>query len=135
MPTLLIDGKWVAASGGQTIDVINPCDAKAYSTLDRGTAADIDLAVKAAQRAMDGAWGNLTATERGPSTRRPACPAEPYHCSHWLRVGSSRCVSSQRRTDAMPSVIGCRRTEATALQSTDSPKALPIMSGLDRLSL
>ena len=65
MPTLLIDGKWVAATGGQTIDVINPCDAKAYSTIDRGTAADIDLAVKAAQRAMDGAWGNLTATERG----------------------------------------------------------------------
>ncbi len=65
MPTLLIDGKWVAATGGQTIDVINPCDAIAYATIDRGTAADIDLAVKAAQRAMDGAWGNLTATERG----------------------------------------------------------------------
>ena len=56
MPTLLIDGKWVAATGGQTIDVINPCDAKVFTTIDRGTAADIDLAVKAAQRAMDGAW-------------------------------------------------------------------------------
>ena len=65
MPTLLIDGKWVAATGGQTIDVINPCDAKVFTTIDRGTAADIDLAVKAAQRAMEGAWGNLTATERG----------------------------------------------------------------------
>ncbi|MCE2870274.1 MAG: aldehyde dehydrogenase family protein [Oxalobacteraceae bacterium] len=65
MPTLLIDGKWVAATGGQTIDVINPCDAIAYATIDRGTAADIDLAVKAAQRAMNGTWGNLTATERG----------------------------------------------------------------------
>lgn len=65
MPTLLIDGRWVAATSGQTIDVINPCDAKAYATIDRGTAADIDLAVKAARRALDGAWGNLTATERG----------------------------------------------------------------------
>ncbi len=65
MPTLLIDGKWVSATGGQTIDVINPCDAKAYAKLDRGTAEDIDLAVKAARRAMDGAWGKLTATERG----------------------------------------------------------------------
>lgn len=65
MATLLIDGKWVSATGGQTIDVINPCDAKAYGTLDRGTAADVDLAVKAARLAMDGAWGKLTATERG----------------------------------------------------------------------
>ena len=65
MPTLLIDGKWVSATGGQMIDVINPCDAKAYAKLDRGTAEDIDLAVKAARRAMDGAWGKLTATERG----------------------------------------------------------------------
>ena len=65
MATLLIDGKWVSATGGQTIDVINPCDAKAYAKLDRGTAADIDLAIKSARRAMDGAWGKLTATERG----------------------------------------------------------------------
>ncbi len=65
MPTLLIDGNWVAATDGQTIDVINPCHAIAYATIDRGTAADIDLAVKAAQRAMNGTWGNLTATERG----------------------------------------------------------------------
>ncbi len=65
MPTLLIDGQWVSATGGQTIDVINPCDAKAYAKLDRGTAEDVDRAVKAARRAMEGAWGKLTATERG----------------------------------------------------------------------
>jgi len=65
MPTLLIDGQWRDASDGQTIDVINPCDAKPFTTIDRGTAADIDAAVKAAQKALDGAWGRMTATERG----------------------------------------------------------------------
>ncbi len=65
MPTLLIDGQWRAASDGQTIDVINPCDAKAFTTIDRGTAQDIDAAVKSAQKALDGAWGRMTATERG----------------------------------------------------------------------
>ncbi len=65
MPTLLIDGKWRAASDGQTIDVINPCDAKVFTTIDRGTAEDIDAAVKSAQSALDGAWGRMTATERG----------------------------------------------------------------------
>ncbi len=65
MPTLLIDGKWVSSIAGETIDVINPCDAKVFGKIDRGTAADIDLAVQAARRALDGAWGRLTATERG----------------------------------------------------------------------
>lgn len=65
MPTLLIDGQWRAASDGQTIDVINPCDALPFTTIDRGTAADINAAVQAAQKALDGAWGRMTATERG----------------------------------------------------------------------
>ena len=65
MPTLLIEGKWVASVSGQTIDLINPCDGKSFMQIDRGNAADIDLAVAAAQRALDGAWGKMTATERG----------------------------------------------------------------------
>ena len=65
MSTLLIDGKWVDPVERQTIDVINPCNAEAFTTIDRGTAADIDLAVTAAQRALKGAWGKMTATERG----------------------------------------------------------------------
>ncbi|RJF98235.1 aldehyde dehydrogenase family protein [Noviherbaspirillum saxi] len=65
MTTLLIDGKWISAQDGQTIDVINPCNGEAFARIDRGGAADIDLAVSAAQRALDGAWGRLTATERG----------------------------------------------------------------------
>ncbi len=65
MPTLLIDGQWRAASDGQTIDVLNPCDARVFTTIDRGTAADIAAEVKAAQKALDGAWGRMTATERG----------------------------------------------------------------------
>ncbi|OWW20610.1 aldehyde dehydrogenase family protein [Noviherbaspirillum denitrificans] len=65
MNTILIDGKWLKAASGETIDVIDPCNGEAYASIDRGAAADIDLAVNAAQRALDGAWGKLTATERG----------------------------------------------------------------------
>ncbi len=65
MATLLINGQWRAASDGQTIPVLNPCDGQAFTTIDRGTAADIDAAVRAAQGALDGAWGRMTATERG----------------------------------------------------------------------
>lgn len=65
MSTLLIDGQWVTAVAGGSIDVINPCTGDKFTSIDRGGAADIDLAVQAAQRALDGAWGRSTATERG----------------------------------------------------------------------
>jgi aldehyde dehydrogenase (NAD+) len=70
MPSLLIDGKWISSQSGQTIDVLNPCNGEAFTKIDRGNAADIDLAVAAAQRALDGAWGQLTATERGRILQR-----------------------------------------------------------------
>ena len=60
-----IGGQWVNASGGQTIPVIDPSTGEAFDTLARGTAEDIDLAVKAARGALGGAWGRMTATERG----------------------------------------------------------------------
>lgn len=65
MTTLLIGGKWVNATGSETIPVIDPCTGASYQTIDRGSAADIDLAVAAARRALDGAWGRMAATERG----------------------------------------------------------------------
>lgn len=65
MTTLLIGGKWVNAAGGETIAVIDPCTGASYQTIDRGSAADIDLAVAAARRALDSAWGRMAATERG----------------------------------------------------------------------
>jgi aldehyde dehydrogenase (NAD+) len=63
--TLLIDGKWIRAAGGETIDVIDPCTGLAFTTIERGTDADIDHAVAAAQRALEGPWTRMTATERG----------------------------------------------------------------------
>ena len=65
MSTLLIDGKWLGAVEGGSIDVINPCNGDKFTTIARGGAADIDLAVKAAQGALDGEWGRKSATERG----------------------------------------------------------------------
>jgi len=60
-----IGGQWVAALGGETLPVIDPSSGEVFDQLARGTAADIDRAVAAARAALDGAWGRLTATERG----------------------------------------------------------------------
>ncbi|WGW04363.1 aldehyde dehydrogenase family protein [Tropicibacter oceani] len=60
---MLIDGSWVPAGG--TLPISNPSTGEEIGQIARGSAADIDAAVRAAQSAMDGTWGHSTAAERG----------------------------------------------------------------------
>lgn len=61
---LLIDGAWVDARSGQTLDVFNPADGRRIATIPAGDKADIDLAVAAARRAFEGPWAAVTPGER-----------------------------------------------------------------------
>ncbi|WP_371748170.1 aldehyde dehydrogenase family protein [Cupriavidus sp. AcVe19-6a] len=70
MKTILIGGTWVGAADGCRIDVTDPCTGAVFTQISRGGAEDVDLAVKAARSALDGAWGSLTATERGRILQR-----------------------------------------------------------------
>ena len=60
-----IDGQWVASASRETLPVIDPSTGETFDQLARGNAEDIDRAVRAARAAREGAWGRLTATERG----------------------------------------------------------------------
>ena len=62
---VLIGGKWQAPASGATLPVFNPSDGERFAAIARGAAEDIDRAVKAAHKAMDGAWGRMPAVERG----------------------------------------------------------------------
>jgi aldehyde dehydrogenase (NAD+) len=62
---VLINGQWRACASGETLPLLNPSDGSLLAQIARGTAADIDAAVAAAQGALTGAWGKLTAAERG----------------------------------------------------------------------
>src|SRR5579871_3055921 len=62
---VLVAGDWRAPASREAIPVINPSDGTTIGEIARGGAADIDLAVAAARRALDGAWGKLPAVERG----------------------------------------------------------------------
>ena len=62
----LIGGNWRPASDGRTLDMISPSDGQAFARIARGTKADVDAAVRAARHAFEeGAWGKMTAVERG----------------------------------------------------------------------
>ena len=62
---VFIAGAWRTGAGGQTLPLFNPSDGTLLAQIARGTAADIDAAVAAAQAALAGPWGALTAAERG----------------------------------------------------------------------
>ena len=62
---VLIGGRWQAAASGATLPVVNPSDGEIFTKIARGAAEDIDRAVKAAQKAMEGSWGRMPAVERG----------------------------------------------------------------------
>ncbi|KZY04585.1 MULTISPECIES: aldehyde dehydrogenase family protein [unclassified Sulfitobacter] len=61
----LIDGQWVPARSGDTLDLIDPSDGSQLAQIARGGPEDVDAAVEAAHRALDGQWGKLPAFERG----------------------------------------------------------------------
>ncbi len=65
VPSLFIDGEWVASSSGRTSEVINPFDQSLVAEVDDADGTDVQRAIAAARRAFDaGDWPNRPAGER-----------------------------------------------------------------------
>ncbi len=62
---MLIDGKWVAARSGQTIEVVNPASEVVLGTVPAAGVEDVDAAVQAARRAFVApAWAKMRPDQR-----------------------------------------------------------------------
>jgi phenylacetaldehyde dehydrogenase len=62
---LFIGGRWVPAQSGQTLDVKNPANGEILARVAAGDAADIDLAVHEARRALGApSWSEISAAAR-----------------------------------------------------------------------
>lgn len=70
-PALLIDGDWIGADARDSQPVINPATGRQIGTLPHATAADLDRALAAAQRAFAG-WRQVHPRERGKIIARAA---------------------------------------------------------------
>jgi aldehyde dehydrogenase (NAD+) len=62
---LLINNEWRDASGGKTMEVVNPATEEIIATVASADKSDVDEAVKAARAALNGPWGKMSARERG----------------------------------------------------------------------
>lgn len=61
---LLIDGDWQEAQAGEQLETRNPATGEIIVHVAKGRSGDIDLAVAAARRALEGPWARLTPFER-----------------------------------------------------------------------
>jgi acyl-CoA reductase-like NAD-dependent aldehyde dehydrogenase len=62
---LLIDGKWVPAASGATLETIDPTTEEVLTTFAAGDKADVDAAVVAARRALEQpSWSGMNPHER-----------------------------------------------------------------------
>jgi aldehyde dehydrogenase (NAD+) len=62
---LFINNEWRDASGGRTLDVVNPATEDVIAAVASAEQADVDAAVAAARAAIDGPWGAMSARDRG----------------------------------------------------------------------
>jgi aldehyde dehydrogenase (NAD+) len=76
---LFIDGKRVPARSGKTFQTINPATGKVLAEVAQGAAEDIDLAVKAARRAFEGAWSRWRPADRQQAMVRLADLVERHY--------------------------------------------------------
>ena len=69
---LIIDGQRAEAASGRRYDTVDPYQQRAWASAADGDAADVDLALAAARRALSGPWGQLTGFGRAALLRRLA---------------------------------------------------------------
>lgn len=61
---MFIGGNWVPANSGQVIEAINPANGALLAQLPRGQTEDVDAAVDAARKALEGPWHRFKPYER-----------------------------------------------------------------------
>ena len=66
---MFIDGQWVDSDTKKTFETLNPENNKPWATVPEASANDVDIAVKAAQKAFEGEWPKMIARDRAKYLR------------------------------------------------------------------
>ncbi|MDO8184924.1 aldehyde dehydrogenase family protein [Conexibacter sp. JD483] len=67
---LLIGGEWRDSVSGKTFETYDPATGAVLATVAEGDKQDVELAVAAARKALDGPWAKLNPSERGRIVHR-----------------------------------------------------------------
>jgi phenylacetaldehyde dehydrogenase len=130
---ILIDGQWSDAASGKTFDTYNPATGETLARVAEGDRTDIDRAVKAARKALEGAWGRMTASDRGKLIWKLADlleqHLEEFATLETLDNGKPLTIS---RVADVPLAVDCFRYMAgwaTKIEGTTIPISVPYAPG------
>jgi betaine-aldehyde dehydrogenase len=100
-PQMLVGGKWIGAKSGETLVVENPGRREPIAEIPRGTAADVDEAVKAAAAAFP-AWRKVAPRDRGRMLLRiaDALEAKAEEIARTIALETGNALRTQARPEA-----------------------------------
>ena len=124
----LIGGDWVPAADGDTIDVLNPATGEVLARVPRGTAADVDAAVRAAEAAFP-AWRDTNATVRGGLIHRWAQLID-QHTTELDRLESQEVGRPSWGPPPMSRILNFVAGQADKVQGVTLPTHTPEAIGL-----
>lgn len=126
--TMLIGGRWVAAAGGGTIEVVNPATQQVLARVPRGGQADVDAAVAAATAAFE-EWRETHPAVRGRLLHRWADLCEQH--AHELERLENQEIG---RPSFLPSPVAANIRYIAGLADKIQGTSLPT-AGSDQLAL
>ncbi len=104
---MYIDGDRVGARSGERFDVLNPATGELYATVPKGDVDDVDAAVEAARRALEGPWHGVSAIERGVILQKIARALEA-HADEFARAETSHNGKTIGESEFdVASTVGC----------------------------
>ncbi len=132
-----IGGRWCEGAASGTLPVENPATEVAISEVVLGTGADIDAAVAAARKALEGPWGRLKAFERArlllAFADEVARNAELLACVETLENGTPFALSLASTQGLMPELLRYYAGWPTKLTGETVPAAPAGRESLDWL--
>ncbi|MFO0897097.1 MAG: aldehyde dehydrogenase family protein [Pirellulales bacterium] len=106
-----IGGQWIPAASGKTFDTIHPATEEVIAQVAEGDAEDVDLAVKAARKALEtGPWKKMDARDRGRLMNRLAdlMEEEADELAALETLDNGKPIRDSRGAD-LPLTIDCLR--------------------------
>jgi phenylacetaldehyde dehydrogenase len=133
---LLIDGQWVPAASGKTLEVTNPATGELLARVAEGDREDVDRAVAAARRAFEsGTWSKITTSERGKMIWRLAdlleANLDEFAELESLDNGKPRAVAAAADIPLAVDLFRYMAGWATKIEGNTLPISVPYMPGAE----
>ncbi|MEN1679591.1 MAG: aldehyde dehydrogenase family protein [Planctomycetota bacterium] len=106
-----IGGEWLPAASGKTFETVHPATEEVITEVAEGDAADIELAVAAARRQLDGGeWARMDARDRGSLMHRLADLMEEHtdELARLETLDNGKPLADALRDD-IPAAVDCLR--------------------------